>query len=162
MTGKYKDYNNGLFVCVSVVTFLACMFGSAFIDVKYDISVFGTVILIFAILWVEILLLGRCSFTADDEKVIFHVGPIKYEYSYSEIISAEAKTGFTHGKGGSSAHVKLVITLTDGETKTFYDSKVPDEALSTPEKHKEFHENHQFTKLSNYINERAGKSDSNA
>lgn len=159
MTGKFKDYNNGLFVCVGIVTFLVVAIGGGTITAKYDNPgfLFLTVILFFAILWVEILLLVRCSFTADDNKLIFRVGPIKYEYSYSEINSAEAKTGFTHGRYGNSAHVELVITLTDGETATFCDSKVPDDALSTPEKHKEFHDSHQFTKLSNYINERAGR-----
>lgn len=159
MTGKFKDYKNGLFVSVSVVTSLVVMFGGACITPKNDVagSVFITVILFFAILWVEILLLARCGFTADDDKVIFRVGPIKYEYSYSEIKSAEAQTGFTHGRSGSSAYVELAITLTNGETATFCDSNVPDDALSTPEKHKEFHDNHQFTKLSNYINERAGR-----
>lgn len=159
MTGKFKDYNNGLLSFVGIITSFVVIFGGVCIASKYDIpsGVFIIVILWFAILWVEISLLGRCSFTADDDKVIFHEGPIKYEYSYSEIISAEAKTGFTHGRYGSSAHVELVITLTDGETATFCDSKVPDEALSTPEKHKKFHDSHQFTKLSNYINQRAGR-----
>ena len=159
MTGKFKDYNNGLLSFVGIITFFVVIFGGAGIVVKYDIPGGGFLIfiLMFALIWVESLLLERCSFTADDDKVIFREGPIKYEYSYSEIISAEARTGFTHGRYGSSAHVELVITLTDGETAEFCDSKVPDEALSTPEKHKEFHENHQFTKLSNYINQRAGR-----
>ena len=59
-------------------------------------------------------------------------------------------------------HIKFVITLTNGETETFCDSKVSTDVLSTPEKHKEFLENHQFTKLSNYINERVEKTDSNS
>lgn len=159
MTGKFKDYNNGLFVSVGLVTFFVIIFGGACIAPKYDTpeSVVIAVILFFVLLWVESLLLARYSFTADDDKLIFREGPIKYEYSYSEIKSAEAQTGFTHGRYGSSAYVELVITLTDGETATFCDNDVPDDALSTPEKHKEFHDNHQFTKLSNYINERAGR-----
>ncbi|MDE7289327.1 MAG: hypothetical protein K2N71_07500, partial [Oscillospiraceae bacterium] len=140
------------------------IFGGAGIVSKCDIpgGAFIVVILMFAMPCVEALLLGRCSFTADDNKLIFRIGPIKYEYSYSKIKSAEVQTGFTHSRYGNSAHVELIITFTDGETETFCDSNVPDDALSTPEKHKEFHDNHQFTKLSNYINERAGRPDSNA
>lgn len=159
MTGKFKDYKNWLVHIAILITTFVTIFGGASIVVKFNIlgGAFFVLIVMFAASFAVAALLGRCSFTADDDKVIFHVGPIKYEYSYSEIKSAEARTGFTHGRYGTSAHVELVITLTDGETETFCDSKVPDDALSTPEKHKEFHDSHQFTKLSNYINERAGR-----
>lgn len=159
MTGKFRNYNNWLVQAAIIITTLVTILGGASIVVKFDIPVgaFFVLIVMFAADFAVAVLLGRCSFTADDDKLIFREGPIKYEYSYSEINSAEAKTGFTHGRYGTSAYVELVITLTDGETATFCDSKVPDDALSTPEKHKEFHDSHQFTKLSNYINQRTGR-----
>ena len=159
MTGKFKDYNNWLVMVVIFITGFVVIFGGAGIVHKYNIpgGALIIVILFFSILWLETSLLAQCSFTADNNKLIFRVGPIKYKYKYSEIKSAEVQTGFTHGRYGSSAHVELVIYFTDGGKETFGDSSVPDDALSTPEKHKEFHDNHQFTKLCNYINQRAGR-----
>lgn len=159
MTGKFEYNNNWLVNTVVFITTFAAIFGGASIIADYDIpgGVFLIVILMFVLLWVEVLLLGRCSFIANNHKLIFRVGPITYKYSYSEIKSAEVKIGFTRGRYGMYPHVELVITFTNGETETFCDSKVSEDVLSTPEKHKEFLENHQFTTLSNYINERAGR-----
>lgn len=158
MTGKFKDCNNVFLTCIAFVTLFGLMFCGVVILSKYDIpcGLLIMVILILVILRVEDLLLGQCSFTADNNKLIFRVGPLKYKYKYSEIKSAEAGTGFT---SRGLAYIELVITLANGETETFCDV-IPAEALSTPEKHKEFYDSHRFTKLSYYINERAGKPDS--
>lgn len=156
MTGKFKDNNNVLANVVGVVTILVALFGGMCICSKYNIpgDVFTIVILMLVMLWVEELLLGRCSFIANDNKLFFHVGSIKHTYRYSEITSAETRTGFTRGRYGNIPYVEFIITLKSGDTVTFRDNDVPTDALSTPEKHKEFHDNHQFTKLSNYINQR--------
>ena len=53
-------------------------------------------------------------------------------------------------------HVYFIIKLINGKIVTFSDDNIPTDVLSTPEKYKEFHENHQFTKLSDYINQRVG------
>lgn len=155
MTGKFKDYNNAFGIIVSIVTMcvIFCV-GFCIGDTEGELAL--TAFLGFAALFLCIPF-GRCSYTADEEKIIFREGPIKYTYSYSEIKSAKAQTGLSHGKYGTSPYVELVLTLTDGECAEFRDQNVPDDALSTPEKHKEFHDNHQFTKLSNYINQRAGR-----
>lgn len=160
MTGKFKDCNNAFGIIVSTVTMcvILCV-GFCISDTEGEFAL--TTFLGFAALFLCIPL-GHCSFIAYKNKVVFRVGFINHKYSYSEIKSAEVQTGFTHSRYGSSPHVKLVIFLTNGESVTFRDNTVPDDALSTPEKHKEFHENHQFTKLSDYINQRAGNFGSNA
>lgn len=115
-------------------------------------------VIVMVLLWsAELKLLGEGTFTADNDKVTFRIGFIKRTYGYSEINSTVTQIGFIHGKYGASPHVELTIKLKDGNIAVFRDSDIPDGALSTPEKHKEFHENHQFTKLSRYINDRAGK-----
>lgn len=160
MTGKFKDNNNRVIHVAIIITTLVMFLGGTAINIPFVGFFVG--ILMVAAIFAVVELLEWCSFTADDDKVIFCVGPIKYKYSYSEIESVETQTGFTHSRYGMSPHVELTIKLKNGDTVTFRDNSIPDYALSTPENHKEFHDNHQFTKLSNYINQRAGKSDSNA
>lgn len=151
------------------VTVAVTFFGAIFIGIlsglslNFDPNSFAGIIgsllglAMMALILAEVKLLQKCSFDADNDKVIFYAGFIKHTYNYSEIISAEAKIGFTHGRFGSSPSAELIIKLKNGDTVTFSDINVPDDALSTPEKHKKFHDSHQFTKLSNYINERAGR-----
>ena len=82
---------------------------------------------------------------------------MQYVYSYADIESAETKADFYTGRLGLQPYMAISINFTDGNTVTFCDESLPKNVLCTPEKHKEFHENHQFTKLSNYINQRAGR-----
>lgn len=97
------------------------------------------------------------SFAADEEKVVFRLGFITYTYKYSEIKFAETQTGFSHGRYDSGPYVKIDIYLKgDNDPKTFYD-RIPNEALSTPEKHKKFLDEHRFTALCSFINERVSR-----
>ena len=169
MTGKFNGDNMALNVTVAVTFFGAMLIGifsglSFNVDSRGMAGVIGFLIALAMIplILAEVKLLQKCSFNADNDKVIFYAGFIKHIYNYSEIASAKVKTGFIHGRYGTSPRVELIITLKNGDTVTFSDIDVPDDVLSTPEKHREFHDNHQFTKLSNYINERAGKPDSNS
>lgn len=97
------------------------------------------------------------SFAADEEKVVFRLGFITYTYKYSEIEFAETQTGFSHGGYGSRPYVKIDIYLKgDDEPETFYD-RIPNDALSTPEKHKKFYDEHRFTILCSFIIERVSR-----
>ncbi len=161
MTGKFTDKNNSNLTIILVVTFLGWIILGMLISAWNNFLGVGFAIIsalaCCAVMYAEIKLLSKGSFSVYKDKVVFQVGLIKYIFRYSEITSAETQTGFTHGRYGKSPHIKLTITLKSGDTVTFRDDSVPDDALITPEKHKEFLDNHQFTKLSNYINKRAGR-----
>ena len=159
MTGKFWAHHNKILVITLAVTF----FVEILIMLELDTN--GRIIVIFAaaaVMFAEMMLLEKGSFTVDDDKVMFTVGFIRYKYSYAEISSTETKTGFAYDKACKYFCVYFVINLNNGNTVTFCDWSVRAEAFSVVENYKEVHENHQFTKLSNYINERAGKPDSNA
>lgn len=159
MTGKFNNSKNGVYNAYCFIVIPAVMIGGAVLAVKarfFDIGIFISIFLVIASIFLLPLLLRKCEFSADDEKIVFRVVFLKRTYCFSEIRSASAQVGFSHGKYGASARVELVITLSDGECVTFYDDDVPDEALSTPENHKKFQAAHQFTALCQYINERAG------
>lgn len=155
MTGKFKDYRNGIFAVV--VTIFAAVFLAVFIKAFFDIDIFYAFVGSAAIYAVARMLLARGSFTAYGDKVFFCLGFMQYVYSYAQILSAETKTGFYDGRLGRQPYIVISIKLTDGNTVTFYDESLPKNALSAPEKCMELQENHQFIKLSNYINERAGR-----
>ena len=157
MTGKFNNSMNGICLAYSIIVPIAVIIGGAVIIVRSGINEVK-VYFLFVAMVVSILLifpLKKCDFSADDEKVVFRAVFLKHTYRFSEIKSASTQTGFTHGRYNSSARAELVITLSDGESVTFYDEDVPDEALSTPENHKKFQDTHQFTALCKYINERA-------
>lgn len=97
---------------------------------------------------------GHGRFFADEDKIVFRVGLIKREYSYAEIVSTVSQTGFSSGRLGMSPYIKLLIKLTDGSIVSVRDDNISKNAFSTPENHKQFQDNHQFTKLSDYINQR--------
>ena len=113
------------------------------------------VLVVLTISLMPMFILRKCEFSADNEKVVFRAAFLKRTYRFMEIKSASTQVGFAHGKYGASARVELVITLSDGECFKYCDENVPDEALSTPEKHKKFQDGHQFTALCKFINERA-------
>ncbi|MDE5741518.1 MAG: hypothetical protein K2H90_03630 [Oscillospiraceae bacterium] len=155
MTGKFKDYRQSKSVSVVmlfVTVFLAVLIKASFnIDISFAFAVSAVVYAAARILT------ARGSFTAYRDKVFFCLGFMQYVYSYADIESAETKADFYTGRLGLQPYMAISINFTDGNTVTFCDESLPKNALSTPEKHKEFHENHQFTKLSNYINQRAGR-----
>lgn len=158
MTGKFNNSKNGVYNAYCFIVFPAVMIGGAVFVVKagsLEIGIFICGFLVIASIFLPPLLLRKCEFSADDEKIVFRVVFLKHTYYFSEIKSASSQVGFSHGKYSASARVELVITLSDGEHITFYDDDVPDEALSTPENHKKFQAAHQFTALCQYINERA-------
>lgn len=158
MTGKFMDYKNNKFV--AIVTIFAVVFLAVLITAMFDMDIFYAFVGSAAIYVVANMILARGSFTAYGDKVFFRLGFMQYVYSYSQILSAETKTGFYNSRLGRQPYIVLSINLIDGNTVNFYDESLSKNALSTPEKHKEFQDSHQFTKLSYYINERAGKSDS--
>lgn len=155
MTGKFKDYTNSKFA--SIATIFAAVFLAVLITAMFDIDIFYAFVGSAAIYAAARMLLARGSFTAYGDKVFFRLGFMQYVYNYSQILSAETKTGFYDGRLGRQPYIVISIKLTDGNTVTFYDESLPKNALSAPEKCMELQENHQFTKLSNYINERAGR-----
>lgn len=157
MSGKFNNSSNVVCISCCIIATLVVIFGGAVVCVNAGLPEGGIIIaiLLAAVIFLLEFLLRKCGFSADDEKVVFRVVFIKHTYSYSEIHSASTQVGFVHGKYGASARVELVITLSDGECKKFYDESVPDDALSTPENHKKFQDAHQFTALCKYINARA-------
>lgn len=156
MSGKFNNSLNGVCIAYCIIVPIAVLIGGAVFVVKTEFYEATLVIGILAAAAVyPSFLLRKCEFSADDEKIVFRAAFLKYTYCFSEIKSASSQVGFSHGRYGDSARVELVITLSDGERVTFYDEDVPDDALSTPKKHKTFHDTHQFTALCQYINERA-------
>lgn len=156
MNGDFKDSKNKIAVFGMCATLLAGIIIPAIIIAKYNL-IFLQIPAICVVLCLSIAvgeILSRGKFSADEKSVVFHVGICKYEYFYNEISDIEVKTGLTHGRYGASAHIRLIINLRNGETVIFHDCDLPDDALSTPEKHKEFQENHQFTHLVAFIKSR--------
>lgn len=164
MTGEFNNSRNGVCLAYTIIIPASVMIGEAVVAVEAGlnqaVATFIILILFFAA-FLPSFLLKKCEFSADDEKVVFREAFLfrkaflKKTYCFSEIKSASTQVGFSHSRYGASARVELVITLSEGERITFYDEDVPDEALSTPEKHKRFQDTHQFTALCQYINERA-------
>lgn len=159
MTGKFKDKNNSAVTVVMLVTFflgMPILLAMCFL-LGYDNEFVGIAVgLILSIIMIlEMNILSKGSYFVCKNEVVFHIRCIKYTFDYSEIRSAETQVGFTRSRYGFRPHVELSITLNNGETVTFRDD-VQADALITPEKHREFLDNHQFTKLSSYINQRAG------
>ena len=154
MTGKFKDYTNSKFAHIAML--FAAVFMAVLITAMFDIDIFYAFVGSAAIYAAARILLARGSFTAYGDKVFFRLGFMQYVYSYSQILSAETKTGIFNGRL-VQPYIVISIKLTDGNTVNFYDESLHKNALSTPEKCMELQENHQFTKLSNYINQRAGR-----
>lgn len=153
MNGNFKDAKNAFAVFGMCATLLVSLIISAIIIAKYNLILLQIPIT-FVIVLLSVAvggLLSKGTFSADEKSVVFHVGFFKYEYFYNNIADIEVKTGLTHSKHGTSAHIKFIITLKNGGTVIFHDCDLPDDALSTPEKHKKFQENHQFTQLTAYI-----------
>lgn len=163
MTGKFKDKNNSAVTVTLLVTFFAgiSVFGFfMFLVFGHDngrLGGFAGGLIISIIMILEINILSKGSYYVCKNEIIFCIRCIKYTFKYSEIASAETQIGFTRGRYGLIPYVEISITLNNGETVTFHDENVPRDALVTPEKHREFLDSHQFTKLSNYINQRAGR-----
>lgn len=159
MTGKFNSSRNPVCLAYSIIGPLVWLIGGAVFAVKtglYETEfIFVIIIVTVAAIILPIFPLKKCEFSADDEKIVFREVFLKRTCHFSEIKSASTEVGFSHGRYGSSPRVELVITLSDGESVTFYDEDVPDDALSTPENHKRFQNAHQFTALCKYINERA-------
>lgn len=157
MTGKFNNSRNKVCFAYCIIVPLVIIFGGAALVVNMNALILGPFIILglaALAIWLG-LPLRKCEFSADAEKIVFREAFLKHIYLFSEIKSATTEVGFSHGRYGSSARVELVIALSDGESVTFYDEDVPDDALSTPEKHKKFKDTHQFTALCQYINERA-------
>lgn len=158
MTGKFNNSRNRVCFAYCIIGTIVLLIGGAVIVVNLKAEPFVVVLIdiwVIAAIILPPFLLRKCEFSADDEKIVFREVFLKRTYCFSEIKSASSQVGFSHGRYGASARVELVITLSDGESITFYDEDVPDEALSTPENHKKFQDTHQFTALCQYINERA-------
>lgn len=157
MSGKFNNSSNGVCLAYTIIVPIVVIFGWAVVSVNSGLDRVTTIVglPVIIISFLPIWLLRKCEFSADDEKIVFRAAFLKHTYRFSEIHSASTQVGFVHGKYGASARVELVITLSDGECKKFYDESVPDDALSTPENHKKFQDAHQFTALCKYINERA-------
>lgn len=158
MSGKFNNSSNGVCTAYCIIFASVAIVGGAAVCVYAGLDRAVSAIVVFVVLTISLLpmfLLRKCGFSADNEKVVFRAAFLKHTYRFSEIKSASTQVGFVHGKYGASARVELVITLSDGECKKFYDESVPDDALSTPENHKKFQDAHQFTALCKYINERA-------
>lgn len=155
MTGKFKDYRKDK--AVFAVMIFAAVFLAVFIKASFDIDIFYAFIVSAVIYALANMLLARGSFTAYRDKVFFRLGFMQYVYSYADIESAETKADFYTGRLGMQPYMAIFINFTDGNTVTFCDESLPKNALSTPEKCSEFQENHQFVRLSRFINDRAGK-----
>ncbi|MBD5141546.1 MAG: hypothetical protein HDT25_09075 [Ruminococcus sp.] len=151
MTGKFKDYTNNKFA--SIATLFAAVFLAVLITAMFDIDIFYAFVGSAAIYAAARILLARGSFIAYGDKVFFRLGFMQYVYSYSQILSAETKTGIYNGRL-VQPYIVISIKLTDGSTVIFYDESLPKNSLSTPEKCEELQENHQFAQLSRFINDR--------
>lgn len=156
MNGDFRDSNNKQAVFGTAVTLVASMILFAVICVKYNLIIFQIPAALISVLLTLAVgkVLSRGRFSADEKAVVFHVGFFEYKYLYSDISNIKTETGLTHSKGGTYAHTELIISLKNGRTVVFHDCNLPDDALSTPEKHKAFQENHKFTKLAGYVKSR--------
>lgn len=153
MTGKFRSHHNK----IVIVTFVAWVFVATFCGLDTDDQLIGFFVTLAVIMFAEYKFLEKGRFTADDDKIIFQVGFIRYKYSYAQIFSTETKTAFSNDRFIKYFCVDFVINLNNGKTVTFRDWNVHAEAFSDIESYKYGLESHQFTKLSNYINQRAGK-----
>lgn len=160
MTGKFRDYNNWIYkgIPMTLIIFLPLYIVVAPVLGQEYAFLLLILYLIWCVLSIPLdFLFTYGSFAADEEKVVFRLGFITYTYKYSEIKFAETQTGFSHGRYDSGPYVKIDIYLKgDNDPKTFYD-RIPNEALSTPEKHKKFLDEHRFTALCSFINERVSR-----
>lgn len=162
MSGKFRD-SNRLFWIFGIVVVLAVVGGPFIFFSEYEEGI----AYLLSFLLIILSIVGYFPFTyggfsADDEKVVFRLGFVKYTYYYSKIEYAETQVGFSRGRYGSVPYVKIDIKLKDEEDpETFQDNNVPDEALSTPELHKKFQDEHQFTALARFINEHTKQQENN-
>ncbi|MDE5859407.1 MAG: hypothetical protein K2H23_03325 [Oscillospiraceae bacterium] len=124
-----------------------------FLDLDTDEELIGMFVTI-AVMFAEMTLLEKGSFTVDDDKVVFKVGFIRYKYSYAKIASTETKASFAYYRLNKYFCVDFIINLNNGNTVAFRDWVYRAEAFSAVEDYNYIHDSHQFTKLSNYINER--------
>ena len=157
MSGKFNNISSGICIayCLTIVPLVTIggIVVCSVISAGTGLAVFTTFVLLGLMLLV-LIPLGKCEFTADDEKVVFRVAFIKRTYRYSEIRSASTEIGFYGGKY-AAPRVELVLNLSEEEHAKFCDTNVPRDVFSTPEDHKAFHDTHQFTALCRFINERA-------
>lgn len=154
MTGKFTDHENLVCQLIRVgllIAGLAAVFISAYAE-----SVIGALITVLVYLLSDTVcrrLFSRCSYDADGEKIVFCLGYYPFTYKYSEIVSAETCTGVTHDRFNICPYIQIKVDLKDGDTVTLYDFNVLSEVLTTPEKHKIFCDEHQFTALCRFITE---------
>ena len=157
MSGKFNNVSSGICIayCLVIVP-LVTIVGVAVISVISESSGFAAFIgfILLGLMLLVLIPLGKCEFTADDEKIVFRVAFIKHTYRYSEIRSASTEIGFYYGRY-RTPRVELVLNLSEEEHAKFCDTNVPYDVFSTPEDHKAFRDAHQFTALCKYINERA-------
>lgn len=158
MTGKFSDSDKFIWLFTTLFV-LALVGGPLIFSSEFGEGAAYLLSFLLIILSIAVYLpFTHGSFAADEEKVVFRLGFITYTYKYSEIEFAETQTGFSYGRYGSRPYVKIDIKLRDDDyPETFRDYNIPDEALSTPENHKKFHDEHRFTALCSFINERVNK-----
>lgn len=161
MTGKFKDKNNSAVTVVLLVTFflgMPILLAMCFL-LGYDSRLLGFAVglVLSLVMILEMNILSKGSYFVYKNEVVFRIRCIKYTFDYSEISSAETQVGFTRSRYGMHPYVEISITLNNGDTVAFRDGDVPTDEFITPEKQMKFLENHQFTKLSQYINKRVGK-----
>ncbi|MDE7104648.1 MAG: hypothetical protein K2O36_02070 [Ruminococcus sp.] len=113
MNGNFKDEKNKFAVFGVCTTLLVSMIISAIIVSKYHLILLQ-IPAAFVALFLSLAvgnLLSKGKFSADEKSVLFHVGFFKYEYFYNNISDIKIKTGLTHVKNRSYAHIEFIIKL---------------------------------------------------
>lgn len=154
MTGKFTDRKNFVYQTICAVLLIICLAAAAiFVAAGVYAGALISAVASFIIIPVcESFAQG--NFNADDEMVTFHFRLFSYTYKYSEIDSAGVYTGVSNNRFESRQYIQIDINLKNGKTVTFYDFNVPSRVLTTPEQHKIFCDEHQFTNLRRFIDDR--------
>lgn len=153
MTGKFTDYENFVYQLINAGLLIA---GLAAVLVLASAESAGALIAVIVPVLAHFVfrkLLSKCSYEADEEKIVIFLGFFPFTYKYSEICSAEICTGVSHDRFNIYPYIQIKIYLKDDDTVTLNDFNVPSEVLTTPEKHKIFCDEHQFTALCSFITE---------
>lgn len=152
MNGDYFDSKASKFTTVLTVTMILCVIVSVVLITFISPIVFIPCFVVTLIIE-DIIIKKMCNgtFSADDKQVTFRTGFSKRQLLYKNIADVSVKTGVEHGRYSTSGYIVLAILLKRGGVIRFYDCNIDKDIFSSPERLKEFTEDHVFTELQRYI-----------
>lgn len=158
MNGNFNDKNTGIKVIASILLLIAGFI--IILAAAYSLDeITGQIIIIPLSLCLGFLLLGADyllglgRYTADEKSVRFRLFLIKKEYFYQNIRSASVTTVFESTRYGKIPYVQITIKLKSGESVSFTD-RMSEFGEETIDGLKKAQDNHEFTELCSYINDR--------